>query len=258
MRMNLTIIRQFRLFRHTAQNPRLFLFREGFIRWIGLIAVVALAIWLVYGPFFRISQVSCTKQAEANCDEEVLAELATHTGQSAFTLQSKPIKTKLEKANPAYQQVAVSVTLPNILTVTMIDSQVYTHLKSATDSATLVVDRNLLVVNKSVTPSPGIYTVISAKANQIGVGDQITDETLVKVFELGSLLKQFYIPFRDIIIKSPAEIVVSLTDGKIVLFTATQDITRQVTSLQLILQKATITKEPSVVDMRFNEPVLKY
>lgn len=255
MRPNTT--RHLRALRHTFNNPSQFFFKSSIIRWLLCVLLVGLVYGLFKGPFFRIKTVLCTNQDNNACDEVVTAELATHLAESIFTVNTKNIKQELEKANPAYQEVSVIAKLPNRLEVTMIDKVEYANLKIASNSATLLVDKNLLIVEKLPVAKSGIFTIIAQNAGSLGVGDIITDKTIVGAFKIAEELKKSYLAFSTITINSPTYIAVDLPEEKKAVFTVTKDISRQVTSLQLILTKATIAKEPQVYDMRFDKPVLK-
>lgn len=255
--MRPNISRHLRALRHTYTNPSQFFFKSSIVRWF-LVIVLALGTYALFkGNYFRLSEITCKNHQGETCDEVVLAELSNHKGKSVFNINTKAIKEKLQKANPAYQDIAVLVKLPNILTVTMRDKVDYANLKVASSSAVFLVDQNLLIVNKTDNPTRGIFTIIAESAAQYGVGDQITDDTLVKTFNLVELLRKNYLQFSEITVSSPTKVIVGLPEGKRAIFTTTRDLPRQVTSLQLILSKATIAKEPQEYDMRFDKPVLK-
>jgi hypothetical protein len=215
-------------------------------------------VWAFFGPYFRLRRVDCQNQANQPCDPNVVAELKSHLGRSIFTIPGKDITAKIEAANPAYQQVIITAKLPDLLTVRMVDREEYALLKSASTSAALVINQNLLVVAKSIAPPTGTFLVISDRALQVGVGDYLSDQALVAAFSLGRLLTKAYIPTQYFNLVTPDYLLVLLADGKQAVFSTTLDLSRQVTSLQLILQKATIQKEPRVIDLRFDKPVLKY
>jgi hypothetical protein len=255
MRPNIT--RHLRALRHSVASPSLFFFKSSIIRWLLLILLMGGSYWLFTGDYFRVSKITCENQQGKTCDEVVMAELGSHRGESIFAVHTKAIKNKLEKASPAYQEVVVLAKLPNLLSVTMRDKVDYANLKVASNSAVFLVDQNLLIVNKTDAPTRGIFTIIAENAQKYGVGDQITDETLVKTFDLVELLRKSYLQFDEITVSSPTMVIVTLPEGKRALFTTTRDLPRQVTSLQLILSKATIAKEPQEYDMRFDKPVLK-
>ena len=249
--------RHLRALRHTFANPAQFFFKSSIIRWLLVVLLVGGTFAVLKGNYFRLSQVTCENHEGKICDEVVIAELGSHKGESIFNINTKAIKSELQKASPAYQDIVVLVKLPNMLVVTMRDKVDYANLKVASNSAVFLVDPNLLIVNKTDIPTKGNFTIVAESAVQYGVGDKITDDTLVKTFELVELFRKNYLQFNEIIVSSPTSIIVSLPEGKRAIFTTTRDLPRQVTSLQLILSKATIAKEPQVYDMRFDKPVLK-
>lgn len=255
--MRLSANKHFRALRYTFSNPVQFFFRSSIIRWSIVLLLIGVSLATFKGPYFRLSKISCINQEEKECDPVVMAELENHRGRSIFTINTKSIEEKLEKANPSFQNVAVVTKLPHELIVTMVDKVEYTHLKIASSSAIFLVDQNLRIVDKTQNPNAGKFTIQTEKASEYGVGDRIEDDVLVKVFELGRLLQMNYLSFSLITVGSPTYVVIDLPESKKAVFTTTKDLSRQVTSLQLILSKATITKEPREYDMRFDKPVLK-
>lgn len=255
--MKITKNRHFRALRHSRIDPKKFLLKSVVVRWMILFSAILIVVKLTTGPSFRIDQISCLNQDEKECDPVVMAELNRHKGESTFLINTKDIKQKLINANPAYRDINVLAKLPKLLIVTMTDKSEYSNLKVASNSGSFIVDQNLRIVDESTKESGTIFTIIAPEAVQYGVGDQITDPTIIKSYEIARQLKKKYINFENIIITSPTMIIAVLPDGKKVLFTTTKDISRQVTSLQLILSKATITPEPREIDVRFDKPVLK-
>jgi hypothetical protein len=58
-------------------------------------------------------------------------------------------------------------------------------------------------------------------------------------------------------LSTPTTIIAELPQGQKALFTATKDYVSQVTALQQILSVATIDSSAPVIDVRFDQPVLK-
>ncbi len=250
--------RNFRALKHLKFNPKIFLFQSNFVRWILVLALISFLWWLIYGSIFKISQILCINQDDESCDQYVIAELNNYKGESTFLIHTKDIAIKLGKANPAYQNISVIAKLPNVLEVSLEDEPKYANLKIASNSASLVVDQNYLIVGESPNPSPGLFTIVAPSAVNLGVGDQINDQTLLQTFQIANQLKQHYLSFDHLTMTSASHIKATLPDGKSAIFTTTANIPRQVTSLQLILSKATISPEPYEIDLRFDKPVLKY
>lgn len=250
--------RQLRSLKNSVNNPILYLSNNNIVRWLSLVLVVGLIYLLFSSSFFRIQNIECASLNEAPCDQNVVAELNKHKDKLIFTTKTHEIEEKIKRADPIYSGVEITAILPNTLKALMNKKDFYANLQVSTNSASLIVDQNKLVVDKQPYPTPGTFSIISSSASQYVVGDEILDADTLTAFEVANELRRNYLSFNQIYFISSNEIIISLHHDRIAIVTGTENISRQVTSLQLILSKATISPEPRIIDMRFDMPVLKY
>ena len=228
------------------------------LHWLLVFIAIGIVYLLFTSSFFRIQNIECSSLNETPCDQNVVAELSRHKNELIFTTNTQEIEEKIKKADPIYSGVEISVILPNTLKAIMNKKDFFANLQVSSNSASLIVDQDQVVVDKQPFPTPGTFSIISSSANQYVVGDKILDSNTLIAFEVASELRRNYLSFNQIYFISSNEIIISLHDNKTAIVTGVGDIPRQVTSLQLILSKATISPEPRTIDMRFDMPVLKY
>ena len=102
-------------------------------------------------------------------------------------------------------------------------------------------------------PKPALY--ISPLARHPGqlLASIVTSQTQA----ISGLLTSHHIPFDKISAQNQTIFVVQVTDEGKVLFTTTKDLSSQVTSLQLILERLTMEgKHFSRLDFRYMKPVI--
>ena len=251
-------IKRFRTLKRTIEDPARAIKVGNILNWLIFFGVLTALYWVFSSSFFTIKNIECDTQNKIPCDQNILAEIETHKGSLIFTTNTKSIEEKIKKADPIYSGLKIIAILPNTLKISMDRINYFANLKVSTDSASLIVDINKVVIDKQPSPTPGTFSIISSTASQYSVGDKISDPNTLLAFKIADELKRNYLTFTQINILSPTEITVDLNDDKTAILTSTQDMSRQVTSLQLILSKATISPEPQIFDMRFGMPVLKY
>jgi len=250
--------RQLRTFKNSLNNPIQYISNNNIFRWLAVLLIIGLIYLLFSSSYFRIQNIECSSLNQTPCDQNVIAELNRHKNELIFTTNTQEIEEKIKKADPIYSGVQITAILPNTLKVSMDKKDFFANLQVSSNSASLIVDQDQVVVDKQPFPTPGTFTIISSSADQYVVGDKILDSNTLIAFEVANALRRNYLSFNQIYFITNTEIIISLHDNKIAVITGVEDISRQVTSLQLILSKATITPEPRILDMRFDMPVLKY
>ena len=250
--------RQFRSLKKSIKHPLQYLDNNNIFRWLVLFFVLGLIYLLFSSSFFRIQNIECSSLNKTPCDQNVIAELNKHKDKLIFTTNTHEIEEKIKRADPIYSGVEINAILPNTLKASMNKKDFFANLQVSTNSASLIIDQDQVVVDKQPSPTPGTFSIISSAANQYVVGDKISDPNTLIAFEIASELRRNYLSFNQIYFVSNNEIIISLHQDKTAIVTSVEDISRQVTSLQLILSKATISPEPRIIDMRFDMPVLKY
>jgi len=229
------------------------------LKWLLFFAVIFLLIIVYKSQLFTIKTINCiTTSDQAFCPNTVLAELERLKGQVILTLNLNQIKSKLLSADPKINSVAIDVNLPNTLTTTISYQPAAFAIQIATDSAGFVVDQSGSIISLEETIGSNLVKIITSQAQHLSVGDTITNSVINYAFSLSRALKQNYIDFDQIIIGQFNTITVILNSNQQVLFSIQNNIERSVTSLQLILSKATISSTPHQIDLRFDKPVLKY
>jgi hypothetical protein len=231
--------------------------RRVVFRWLGFFLSLALIGYLWFSDYLKVNETYCVTASGSDCDSVVIAEIDRLKGTHTFLVKVDELKSKSVKANPAYSKVRVEVEFPGTVRVWIEGKNPVAFLKSATESAALMVDEDYRVVERVEKVERGSLEILSDTTIGLGVGDVVEYEPILFAIELGGRLEENFISVKLIKV-SEEGIEVTLMNDRLAIFDLRKDVTRQVTSLQLILSKATISPEPQIIDLRFDKPVLKY
>ena len=227
------------------------------LRWVVLVGLIIGLFYIWSSDLLRINRVTCVDSNNLICNEVVMAELNRYKGEHTFLVETVEIANKIENANATYDNVRIEARLPDEL-IAFIDQKIaQVSLQVATQSAALVVDEKMIVIERRDSLVQGSDRIITRSAGSLTIGDQVSDKPTIWAVSLLTELKEQFVPFSLIRVIDYSTVVVELRDGRETWFLVGKDVVRQVTSLQLILSKATIQPLPSIIDLRFEEPVLR-
>lgn len=238
-------------------SSKYFVFTARGLTWI-LLGLLSLALlwWLFNSGYFTIQSISC--QADVGeCDEQLNAELLKLKGESLLTFQTGPLIEKLSRAEPAIDEILTTTKLPNQLLVQIRFRQPEVLIKTPDSSKALITDANGLIFAIAKPEDSWLPTLVSGSLSDLSVGQQITDPIASSAIKLAIILRENFIPFREILINSN-KLNVVLTDKQVALFSPKQNHLGEVSSLQRILSQATIDSEPTIIDLRASKPVITF
>jgi hypothetical protein len=224
---------------------------------ISLVFIIALA-FLLRSDMFRLRQYTCTYLDQAPCPPQVTAEIDKQLGTSIFLFSPQNLRQKLLQAIPQTETIDITVSWPDSVDLTFTSSELLANLQSATNSASLTIAANRIIIDYQALPDTTLPVIISPAVASLRVGDKATDPALEYSLSLITTLKDHYIKAHILDSSDPTAIIVSLNDGFQAIFNHHRDLSRQVTSLQLILSKATIDPDLRIIDVRYDQPVLRH
>lgn len=227
------------------------------ISWLLLLTIIISLTYILFSPWLRVQYINCHYFNHQPCPSEIQAELQKHQHQPILFLSINDLVSRLSTGLPQVSQVNIDIHLPQTLSASFETQPLYANIQTSSSSASLIVSRQYQVIHILETPDSTLPSITYDKATDITISDQITDPALLFALDLIDQLNQHYLPVKPIFIYSPQEIALDLPHNQLALFDSQQDITRQVTSLQSILSKATIDSSLPVIDLRYNQPVLK-
>lgn len=238
----------------SIKSKYLVITRRRFFWFLLYISIAAFILWLFFGGLFTVQNISC-KRDDESCNEQVNAELSRLQGQSTLIFKSDEMKVKLKKADPSIAEVNIETNLPNSLQVNIKSRDPQAFISFSDSQKGFVIDRQGYIFATAMKKNPSIPIIIVENQLDLSIGERIENPTLLGAVSLTQTLQEQLILFKKMIV-SDNKLEVLLSDQIEVLFSPEQDFVKQVTSLQQILAQATIGEEPTLIDVRFQKPVV--
>lgn len=222
--------------------------RQRFIRlilcFVGIILFIGIAIYLF--SLFRVKHIACKLDGE-NCENNLLQAVSLLKGRSMFSrlsLNHPFLQAKLRRVWP--DSVMVTFAKPTLLVT-------FTRAAPQDPPVSLTVSGYLVpYLNGPKTPP-----IEDESTSQLPQNEKVSDSVLAFYTELTqSLLKFPNLPISRIKVVSEDEIHIFLDQGSAAI-ASQSSIARQLSSLQAILLSPTINREGKIIDLRFENPVLK-
>lgn len=217
-----------------------------------LVFLVAVG-WFILTRVFVVKTIHCTMDGE-NCPESVLAEVQRLQGKPLYFLQTSQLKSKIMGAFPQLISVESIKKFPSTVDVILISS------------------KELLVV---YLPENNMYAFLSSKGKVLHLTPNKPEQVLfitlpnmlfqsgedidAKIFQdVVQLLKIMHEHASILTIErvSSNEIYLYLPNNKRGVVSS-DGLEKQVDTLQLLLNEATMIENISVMDLRFSHPVLR-
>lgn len=218
-----------------------------------LVIIIAIS-WLIFGSFFNLTNIVCQEVSGGPCSNQVLSALNQFAHRSIFTLSSTRVIQTVMTADPNTAEVRFSVKLPNTVSIIITPiSPVAQFTFDDPQSAPLIVSGTGKELAQAGSNLP-----------QISVDRSFNRPSLIKqsdlinfTIELLHSLNSTFIKYDKVSLADTNTVKIQLPDNRTAVFSPHQPATRQVTTLQSILSAATIKTDNPIIDVRFNDPVLK-
>lgn len=220
------------------------------------LGVIALGYFTLYSSYFKINTVVCIIDYAECVDPSVLAELDKLKGQNIFTLSESSVTTRLASGDFTIRQVALTKELPGKIILDLQSVYPMAALQVSGDPTWIILDQNHRVIG-SRDSDPNVPTVIVPGPLTLTVGKVPSDDLLIQSIELARNLADELFTIKSITLVDADTINLTLSDGRIAVFTPKSDLSKQLRSLQLILRDATMTLGIKIIDVRFSRPVLR-
>jgi hypothetical protein len=221
-----------------------------------LVLIIAIILFL-FSSYFDIKSHTCKYLDDQPCPQIIEAELDRFHHTSIFNFSPAALKQKLLAVDPRSERIDIKITFPHAFSVSFYPQTLLANIKVATNSANLLVSRQKVITGQSTNPQPNLPVIIYPQAINLRIGDLVSDTPLSFTLDLLQALEKSFINISQIYLYSDKLILAQIDRDKQAIFTTHSELSRQVTSLQLILSKATIMKDLPVIDVRFDQPVLR-
>jgi cell division septal protein FtsQ len=229
----------------------------NYIYWLILVTVLIGLYLLIWNPGLKITALSCQMTNGETCPAIVIAELSQAQNQPIFLTDTDIIRQKIISTVPSVKRVEVHTRLPNQIDVTLYPAEIFASLRSENSLNALLVTSDLRVVETASDSLADKPVIITANASELSLGDYVDAQALLFTRDLIMHLQSQYLSPTRLSIMNEEEIVVNFKEGFTGVFSPNLDVTRQVTTLQLILSEVTINQSIPIIDVRFQNPVLK-
>ena len=220
------------------------------------LGVIALGYLALYSRFFKVNTVVCTLDFSECLDPSVLSELEKLKGKNIFTLSEDKVTRRLTSGDFTIRQVALTKELPGKIILDLQSVYPVAALQVSGDPTWIILDQNHRVIG-SRDSDPNVPTVIVPGPLTLSVGKPLTDDLLIQSIQLAKSLADELFTIKSITLVDADSINLTLSDGKIAIFTPKSDLSQQLRSLQLILRDATMIQGIKIIDVRFIRPVLR-
>lgn len=229
----------------------------AFLPWLPSLLTLFLLLLILYHPLFHLRHLNCSFDLNQPCPLVIIRDLEHYLSKPTLRLNPTDLKTKYLNLIPEVEAVELAILFPHTLNINFSTTQPIAAVMTAPDSPALLISSSHIAQSVVDELPPGTYLIIYPEAYRISLGDAIEDPALKFALQLGSSLEASSISLKDIEIISQDTILANLEMGSVAIFTSLIDLDRQLTSLQLILSKATIDPGYRFIDVRFDEPVLR-
>ncbi len=222
----------------------------------GSILIIVSLFLLFQGEFFKINQVTCYEN-DHPCSSDLWFKVSGLVlGKNIISLSPQIVEEKIKNELVTIDEVKIQKKLPNILTVHLSRKRPLAVVETRDGYYQVDYQGTILAILDQPTDLP---LVTGGQLSLSADGKKIDSPSI-----LTSLDCLYQLLFRTIEVRR-AEIgeanllTLSLKKGPTVEISLSQEVKKQVDSLQLILERAKIEgKQIEVIDLRFDKPVVTY
>lgn len=223
------------------------------IIFVCLIVCACIISWYLVRRVFVVEQILCQMDRE-ECPESVSAELTRLQSKPLLFLELSQVENKILGALPQLQSVVIHKQFPKTLQVILESSQESLIVYFPESSTYAFISQQGKVLN--TTPvKPERMLFISLPARSLRQGDELTQDELKDVTRLNGFMRDS-MQIYGIERVNGKEINIFLPNSKRAVISS-DGLEKQLATLQLLLNEATMIENISVMDLRFSHPVLR-
>lgn len=212
---------------------------------------------LFFSPLFKITKVECYQDVETSCQNNfVLSEVHDSIGQNLFRFDAQVAADRIRRGDPTIRSLEYKKVLPG--TIILQIQSVYPTLALGTigSESLLVLDTDFRII-KSSKGNPNVPIVLYNKPLSLRVGERISDDSL-RTQLLACLKIVNNIPGSKNCMVSDNGLTVLLEDGVTsAIFTSARNLDEQLSALHTTRSGATISGSHPVIDVRYQQPIIK-
>lgn len=201
-----------------------------------------------FTPIFKLQTILC--QVDVNpCPSELITYLSQLKHRNLLFINRARLAQNLRMLYPDFQNTRIFINLPHTLRIAL-TSRTPVALLVTESGATFPIDSSGTVLKPARPASGSPVNLPVIKLATPGA------ELVTASLNLLTLLNQAFIGLTSLSSTQSGVLDVELSSGQLARFSLLKDLAVQVNSLQVILHKSTIVPSASVIDVRFDKPVL--
>lgn len=211
---------------------------------------------LFFSPLFQVTKVECYQDLNESCQNSfVLAEANQSLSDNLFLLDEHTLGARIMRGDPTIRALEFKKILPGTL-ILQIQTVYPTLALGIEGSRLLILDTDFRII-KSTDTDPNVPIVRYNQSLSLRVGERIADDTLRS--QLAACLQIVdNIPGSKNCIVEGDRLTVLLEDEKTnAIFTTQRDLDEQLSALHTIRQGVTISGSKTMIDVRYQQPIIK-
>ncbi|EKD57222.1 MAG: hypothetical protein ACD_57C00376G0002 [uncultured bacterium] len=215
-----------------------------------LLFIASLVFIVLYAPLFKLRKVDIPNQS-CLTSQNVLDTIGS--SQNMLFISPAKLADALKSKYSCIGKIEITKNYPSRL---QLDVQAKEPVVKIEGTSLAVTEDGYIVEDVKDAERPILFPPPNVK---MASGEKVTDLTVAFAIHLAAqLLKSDFLP-ANIRIISPQEIAVYNQQSAVAIFTAKEEVTNQVDSLQQVISKSKIdSAKIAKIDLRFDKPVISY
>lgn len=206
----------------------------------------------LYKYLTQINTINCYID-DKSCASENIQINPTLYRQNIFFINKSNILDYYQNNYPEIGSLNIKKKFPFILNLNFTRRQVLAQIKDK-DGNYFFIDPEGKIISKSYNSK--LVTIISNSYFEIGT--QTASSTVNSAINILNLIQASSLPINFIEIENEQSLKIELKSGLYIYINPGKDHSKQVDSLQFILQNSTIKNEQiQIIDLRFDSPIIK-
>jgi len=246
-----------RLFQPAA-SKYIVLTLKTFISLLIFLLLIGCLTFFFKGSYFQLAAIDCQKN-QAPCSQKEKDLFLYLRGRNIFRLNSNQEAAAIKTDYPEIEEVVIKKKLPNRLLIDLVEREEFAAL-TTNGEIWLIVDSQGFVFRQRLKKPSNLPEIFWAGDGlQVKIGQLVENQELKAGLLILQEIKNSFVFSNQLLIQPGEKITLRLTEGATVYLTAEKEAAPQVDSLQFILRQSKIEgKLPSLIDLRFDKPVIKF
>jgi cell division protein FtsQ len=246
-----------RVFKPHASKYILLTFKT-FISIFVFLFLIGGLIFFLTSDYFKISILDCEKR-NLPCSEKERILFLDLIGENIFLLDVNKLSKSIKNNYSLIKEVEIEKKIPNKVLIKIKEREEFASFSK--DGKVWFIIDSLGFILKKAYEKPKNLPEIFSPHNQLSlnIGQKLDQREVACSLLILEQLKDSFILLDGLVLGEKGTITLFLTDDVIASLSAKKKMLMQVDSLQFILRQSKIEgRLPSLIDLRFDKPVVRY